>query len=144
LEVTHRLKGDNYVLWGGREGYDTLLNTNLKKEKEQLAKFLSLVVEHKQKIGFKGTLLIEPKPCEPTKHQYDYDTETVYGFLYRYNLHKEFKVNIEANHATLANHSFEHEVNMACSLDFMGSIDAIEATLKMDGIQINFPIVLKK
>jgi len=124
LEITHRLKGSNYVLWGGREGYDTLLNTDLKKEKEQFAKFLSLVVEHKYKIGFKGTLLIEPKPCEPTKHQYDYDTETVYGFLHLHGLHKEFKVNIEGNHATLSGHSFEHEVATACALDFMGSIDA--------------------
>jgi xylose isomerase len=124
LEITHRLGGSNYVLWGGREGYDTLLNTDLKKEKEQLARFLSLVVEHKNKIGFKGSLLIEPKPCEPTKHQYDYDTETVYGFLLSNDLHKEFKVNIEANHATLSNHSFEHEVASACSLGLMGSIDA--------------------
>jgi xylose isomerase len=124
LEKTHKLKGDNYVVWGGREGYDTLLNTDLKKEKEHFAKFLSLLVNHKHKIGFKGQLLIEPKPCEPTKHQYDYDTETVYGFLQQYNLEGEFKVNIEANHATLAGHSFEHEVANACALDFLGSIDA--------------------
>lgn len=124
LEATHRLKGDNYVIWGGREGYDTLLNTDLKHEKDMLARFLSLVVEHKCKIGYKGQLLIEPKPCEPTKHQYDYDTESVYGFLCKYGLQNEFKVNIEANHATLANHSFEHEVYGACTLGVMGSIDA--------------------
>jgi xylose isomerase len=124
LEATHRLHGANYVLWGGREGYDSLLNTNLKQELDQFARFLSLVVEHKHKIGFKGLLLIEPKPCEPTKHQYDYDTATVYGFLKKYGLEKEFKVNIEANHATLAGHSFEHEVATACALDLFGSIDA--------------------
>lgn len=124
LEATHRLNGENYVLWGGREGYDTLLNTDLKREGDQLARFLAMVAEHKHKIGFKGTLLIEPKPCEPTKHQYDYDTATVSGFLHRYGLEKEFKVNIEANHATLAGHSFEHEVASAIALDCFGSIDA--------------------
>ena len=124
LEATHKLHGHNYVLWGGREGYDTLLNTDLKREKENFARFLSLVVEHKHKIGFKGQLLIEPKPCEPTKHQYDHDTETVFGFLQKHGLEKEFKVNIEANHATLAGHSFEHEIESACALDFLGSIDA--------------------
>jgi xylose isomerase len=123
LEATHSLRGESYVLWNGRDGYDTLLNTNLKKEKDNYAKFLSMVVEHKNKIGFKGDLLIEPKPCEPTKHQYDHDTETVYGFLSKYNLDKEFKVNIEANHATLSGHSFIHEVEMACMLDCLGSID---------------------
>jgi len=124
LEATHQLNGENYVLWGGREGYDTLLNTDLKKEKAHFGRFLSLVVEHKHKIGFKGQLLIEPKPCEPTKHQYDYDTETVYGFLLQHGLEKEFRVNIEANHATLAGHSFEHEVATALSLGCFGSIDA--------------------
>ena len=124
LEATHRLNGENYVLWGGREGYDTLLNTDLKREANQLARFLSMVAEHKHKIGFKGTLLIEPKPCEPTKHQYDYDSATVYGFLVQHGLEKEFKVNIEANHATLAGHSFEHEVATAIALDCFGSIDA--------------------
>ena len=94
MDVTHQLKGDNYVFWGGREGYDTLSNTNLKKELDQYARFLSLVAEYKHKIGFKGHLLIEPKPCEPTKHQYDFDTATVYAFLSKYDLEKEFKVNI--------------------------------------------------
>jgi xylose isomerase len=124
LEVTHRLGGENYVLWGGREGYDTLLNTDLRREQAQLGRFLQLVAEHKAKIGFSGQLLIEPKPQEPTKHQYDYDVATVYGFLVRHGLEREFKVNIEANHATLAGHSFHHEVAFACANGIMGSVDA--------------------
>ena len=124
LEATKRLGGSNYVLWGGREGYETLLNTNLKKELDQLGRFLNLVVEHKHKIGFNGTILIEPKPHEPTKHQYDFDTATVYGFLKAYGLENEVKVNIEANHATLAGHTFEHELAMATALGIFGSIDA--------------------
>jgi xylose isomerase len=124
LEVTERLGGQNYVLWGGREGYDTLLNTDLKREGEQLARFLSLVAEHKHKIGFQGQLLIEPKPMEPTKHQYDYDVSTVYGFLVRHGLAGEYRVNIEANHATLAGHSFHHEVAIGVANGSLGSIDA--------------------
>lgn len=124
LEATHRLGGSNYVLWGGREGYETLLNTDLKRELDNLGRFLNLVVEHKHKIGFGGTILIEPKPHEPTKHQYDFDTATVYGFLKRYGLENEVKVNIEANHATLAGHTFEHEIAMAGALGIFGSIDA--------------------
>jgi xylose isomerase len=124
LEATHRLGGVNYVLWGGREGYETLLNTDLKRELDNFGRFLSLVVEHKHKIGFKGTILIEPKPHEPTKHQYDFDTATVYGFLKRYGLENEVKVNIEANHATLAGHTFEHELATANALGIFGSIDA--------------------
>ncbi|PPE69449.1 xylose isomerase [Caldimonas thermodepolymerans] len=124
LEWTHRLGGANYVLWGGREGYETLLNTDLKRELDHYGRFLAAVVEHKHKIGFKGTILVEPKPQEPTKHQYDYDTATVYGFLKRYGLEDEVKVNIEVNHATLAGHSFEHEVAVACALGIFGSIDA--------------------
>jgi xylose isomerase len=124
LEVTERLGGQNYVLWGGREGYDTLLNTDLKREGEQLARFLHLVVEHKHKIGFEGQLLIEPKPMEPTKHQYDYDVSTVYGFLVSHGLDGEYRVNIEANHATLAGHSFHHEVATAVANGSLGSIDA--------------------
>ena len=124
LDATKRLGGSNYVLWGGREGYETLLNTNLKQELDQLGRFLTLVVEHKHKIGFKGTILIEPKPHEPTKHQYDFDTATVYGFLKAYGLENEVKVNIEANHATLAGHTFEHELAMATALGIFGSIDA--------------------
>jgi xylose isomerase len=123
LELTHRLDGANYVLWGGREGYDTLLNTDLRRETDQFGRFLNLVVEHKHKIGFKGTLMIEPKPQEPTKHQYDYDTASVDGFLQRYGLEGEIKVNIEANHATLAGHSFEHELSYATANNLFGSID---------------------
>ncbi len=123
LEVTHRLGGENYVLWGGREGYETLLNTDLAQELDHMGRFLSLVVEHKHKIGFKGAILIEPKPQEPTKHQYDYDVATVYGFLRRYGLENEVKVNIEQGHAILAGHSFEHELAMASALGIFGSID---------------------
>ena len=124
MNATQRLGGENYVLWGGREGYETLLNTDLKREREQIGRFMQMVVEHKHKIGFKGTLLIEPKPQEPTKHQYDYDVATVYGFLKQFGLEKEIKVNIEANHATLAGHTFQHEIATACALDIFGSIDA--------------------
>ncbi len=124
LDATHRLNGENYVLWGGREGYETLLNTNLKREQEQLGRFLSLVIDYRHKIGFKGVILVEPKPQEPTKHQYDYDVATVYGFLKRFGLEKEVKVNIEVGHAVLAGHSFEHEVAMAVSLGLLGSLDA--------------------
>lgn len=123
LEATHRLGGANYVLWGGREGYDTILNTNMKQEMDQLGRFLTMVVEHKHKIGFKGDILIEPKPHEPTKHQYDRDVATVFGFLKTYGLEKEVRVNIEPNHATLAGHNFEHEIEMAMALDIFGSID---------------------
>ena len=110
LDVTHELGGANYVLWGGREGYETLLNTDMKRELDQLGRFLTMVVEHKHKIGFKGTILIEPKPKEPTKHQYDFDVGTIYGMLKAYGLEKEVKINIEQNHAILAGHSFEHEI----------------------------------
>ena len=124
LEVTQRLGGQNYVLWGGREGYDTLLNTDLRREGDQLARFLHLVAEHKAKIGFEGQLLIEPKPMEPTKHQYDYDVQTVHGFLVSHGLEGEYRTNIEANHATLAGHSFHHEVAFAAANGMLGSIDA--------------------
>jgi len=123
LEATHRLGGENYVLWGGREGYDSLLNTDLRRELDQYARFLSMVVEHKHKIGFKGTILIEPKPFEPTKHQYDHDVAAVYAFLQRYGLTKEVKVNIEVNHATLAGLDFEHEIAAARAFGIFGSID---------------------
>jgi xylose isomerase len=121
IDVTKKLGGQNYVLWGGREGYETLLNTDLKREREQAGRFLSLVVDHKKKIGFEGTILIEPKPQEPTKHQYD--VATVYGFLKDFGLEKEVKVNIEQGHAILAGHSFEHELAMANALGIFGSID---------------------
>ena len=123
MDATKRLGGANYVLWGGREGYDSLLNTNLKRELENFGRFLQLVVEYKHKIGFKGTILIEPKPQEPSKHQYDYDVATVYGFLKRFGLEGEVKVNIEQGHAILAGHSFEHEIALAASLGILGSID---------------------
>ena len=124
IDATHRLGGENYVLWGGREGYETLLNTRVKQEMDQLARFLHMVVDYKKSIGFTGTLLIEPKPQEPTKHQYDYDSATVHGFLERYDLLGELFVNIEGNHATLAGHSFHHEVAYAVDNGIFGSIDA--------------------
>jgi len=123
LEATQKLGGENYVLWGGREGYETLLNTDLKREQDQLGRFLAMVIEHKHRIGFKGLILIEPKPREPTKHQYDFDVATVYSFLRHYGLEHEVKVNIESNHATLAGHSFEHEIALAQTLGIFGSID---------------------
>jgi xylose isomerase len=123
MDATHRLGGENYVLWGGREGYETLLNTNLAQEDAQFGRFLNMVVEYKHKIGFDGTILIEPKPQEPTKHQYDYDVATVYGFLKRHGLEGEVKVNIEQGHAILAGHSFEHEIALAQALGIFGSID---------------------
>lgn len=123
LEATHALGGANYVMWGGREGYETLLNTDLKRELDQMGRFLAMVVEHKHKIGFKGPILIEPKPREPTKHQYDFDVATVYGFLERYDLLADVRVNIEQNHAILAGHSFQHEVALALALGIFGSLD---------------------
>jgi xylose isomerase len=123
MDATQRLGGENYVLWGGREGYETLLNTDLGLEADHMGRFLQMVVEYKYKIGFKGAILIEPKPQEPSKHQYDYDVATVYGFLCRYGLEKEVKVNIEQGHAILAGHSFEHEIATAASLGIFGSID---------------------
>jgi xylose isomerase len=123
IDATHRLGGDNYVLWGGREGYETLLNTNIGQELDQLGRFVNMVVEYKHKIGFKGAILIEPKPQEPTKHQYDYDVATVFGFLKKYGLENEVKVNIEQGHAILAGHSFEHELALANALGIFGSID---------------------
>jgi len=123
MDATHRLGGENYVLWGGREGYETLLNTDLPRELDQLGRFLDLVVEYKHKIGFEGAILIEPKPQEPMKHQYDYDVATVYGLLKRAGLENEIQVNIEQGHAILAGHSFEHELALARTLGIFGSID---------------------
>lgn len=123
IDVTNELGGANYVIWGGREGYETLLNTDMKRELDQLGRFIALIVDHKHRIGFEGTILIEPKPQEPTKHQYDYDVAAVHGFLRRYGLENEVKVNIEAAHATLAHHSVEHEVALALALGVFGSID---------------------
>jgi xylose isomerase len=124
LDATHRLNGENYVLWGGREGYETLLNTDLRRELDQMARFLHLVVEHKHHIGFPGTILLEPKPFEPMKHQYDHDVASVHAFLQRYDLADEVKVNIEVNHATLSGHDFAHEVALAADAGILGSIDA--------------------
>ena len=123
MDATKKLGGQNYVLWVGREGYETLLNTDLKRERAQAGRMLQMVVDYKHKIGFEGTILIEPKPQEPTKHQYDYDVATVYGFLKDFGLENEVKMNIEQGHAILAGHSFEHELAMAASLGILGSID---------------------
>jgi len=124
LDTTIALGGENYVFWGGREGYMTLLNTQMKREQEHLARMLSMARDYARKQGFKGNFFIEPKPCEPTKHQYDYDAATVIGFLRHYGLEKDFKLNIEVNHATLAGHTFTHELQVAVDAGLLGSIDA--------------------
>ena len=123
MDATHRLGGQNYVLWGGREGYETLLNTDMRLELDHMGRFLNMVVEYKHKIGFAGTILVEPKPQEPTKHQYDFDAATCYGFLQKYGLEKEVMLNLEQGHAFLAGHSFEHEIATAIALGAFGSID---------------------
>jgi xylose isomerase len=123
LDVTKDLGGENYVMWGGREGYETLLNTNIGHELKQAGRFLSMVVDYKHKIGFKGPILIEPKPKEPTVHQYDYDVASIYGVLKAYGLEKEVKMNIEQNHAILAGHTFQHEIALASALGIFGSLD---------------------
>jgi len=124
IDATLELGGENYVFWGGREGYMSLLNTDMKREKDHLAMMLTMARDYARSKGFKGTFLIEPKPMEPTKHQYDFDTETVIGFLKNYGLEKDFKVNIEVNHATLAGHTFDHELQAAADAGMLGSIDA--------------------
>jgi xylose isomerase len=124
IDSTIALGGENYVFWGGREGYMSLLNTNMKREVEHLGRFLGMARDYARKQGFKGTFFIEPKPCEPTKHQYDYDCATVVGFLKAFNLDKDFKINIEVNHATLAGHTFQHELQVAADAGMLGSIDA--------------------
>jgi xylose isomerase len=139
LELTHELGGANYVLWGGREGYETLLNTKIGQEMDQMGRFLNMVVEHAEKIGFKGQILIEPKPQEPSKHQYDFDVATVYGFLKKYGLETKVKCNIEVGHAFLANHSFEHELALAASLDILGSVDANRNDLQSGWDTDQFP-----
>ena len=123
IEVTNYLGGKNYVFWGGREGYETLLNTDMKLEQDNMARFFSMAVEHAEKIGFKGQFLIEPKPKEPTKHQYDFDVANVIAFLRKYDLEQYFKVNVEANHATLAGHNFQHELRLARINNLLGSMD---------------------
>lgn len=123
MDATMKMGGENYVLWGGREGYETLLNTDIGQELDHMGRFLSMVVDYKHKIGFKGTILVEPKPQEPSKHQYDFDVATCYGFLQKYGLENEVKLNIEQGHAILAGHSFEHELALAGALGVLGSID---------------------
>jgi xylose isomerase len=140
LDVTKQLGGENYVLWGGREGYETLLNTDMKKELDQMGRFMNLVCEYKHKIGFKGPLLIEPKPREPSKHQYDYDSGNVLAFLQRYGLSADdFRLNIENNHATLAGHTFEHEVAYAIANGYFGSIDMNRGDLLLGWDTDQFP-----
>ena len=144
LEVTQRLGGENYVLWGGREGYETLLNTDMARELDQLGRFLSLVVEHKHRIGFHGTLLLEPKPFEPTKHQYDYDVATVHAFLEKYDLADEYRVNIEVNHATLSGHDFAHEIAVAMNAGIFGSIDANAGDDRLGWDLDRFPVSVEQ
>lgn len=140
MEITQKLGGENYVFWGGREGYETLLNTNTALELDNLGRFLTMAVNYKEKIGFKGQLLIEPKPKEPTKHQYDFDTATVISFLRKYKLEDHYKLNIEANHATLAGHTFDHELNMARIEGMLGSIDANQGDLLLGWDTDQFPV----
>ena len=123
MDATQKLGGENYVLWGGREGYETLVNTDMSRELDNMGRFLNMVVDYKHKIGFKGAILVEPKPQEPSKHQYDYDAATCYGFLQKYGLENEVKLNLEQGHAILAGHSFEHEIATAAALGVLGSID---------------------
>jgi len=139
MEITKELGGQNYVFWGGREGYETLLNTDMKLELDNMARFLRMAVDYKKEIGFDGQLLIEPKPKEPTKHQYDFDTATVLGFLRAYGLEKEFKMNIEANHATLAAHTFQHELRVAAINGALGSIDANQGDMLLGWDTDQFP-----
>jgi xylose isomerase len=139
MDATKELGGENYVFWGGREGYETLLNTDLKREQEQMARFLHMAVDYKQKIGFKGQLLIEPKPAEPTKHQYDSDAAATLYFLKEYDLLEDFKLNIEANHATLAGHTFEHELTVASAAGKLGSVDANRGDLLLGWDTDQFP-----
>ena len=140
LDATIELGGENYVFWGGREGYSSLLNTAMKREKDHLAMMLTKARDYARSKGFKGTFLIEPKPMEPTKHQYDADTETVIGFLRAYGLDKDFKVNIEVNHATLAGHTFEHELQCAVDAGMLGSIDANRGDYQNGWDTDQFPI----
>jgi xylose isomerase len=139
IDATKELGGENYVFWGGREGYETLINTDLKREQEKMARFLHMAVDYKKKIGFKGQFLIEPKPCEPTKHQYDADAATTLYFLKEYDLIDDFKLNIEANHATLAGSTFEHELAVASAAGKLGSVDANRGDLQLGWDTDQFP-----
>jgi len=143
MEITHKLGGENYVFWGGREGYATLLNTDTKRELDHLASFFHMAIQHKKNIGWNGQFLIEPKPKEPTKHQYDYDAQTVIGFLKTYGLDKDFKLNIEPNHTTLAGHSYEHDVELASRYGFLGSIDSNTGDTSLGWDTDQFPMNLK-
>ncbi len=144
MSATHKLGGHNYVLWGGREGYDTLLHTDMKRELDQLGRFLNMVVDHKYAIGFDGTILLEPKPFEPTKHQYDYDVATVHAFLQKYGLTDEIKVNIEVNHATLSGHDFAHEIATAFNAGIFGSIDANSGDDRLGWDLDRFPVSVEQ
>lgn len=139
IDATKELGGVNYVFWGGREGYESLINTDLKKEQEKMARFLHMAVDYKKKIGFKGQFLIEPKPCEPTKHQYDSDAATTLYFLKEYDLIDDFKLNIEANHGTLAGNTFEHELAVASAAGKLGSVDANRGDLLLGWDTDQFP-----
>ena len=139
MEVTKRLGGENYVFWGGREGYETLLNTDMGIEQDNIARFFEMAIDYAEKIGFDGQLLIEPKPKEPTKHQYDFDVSTVLAFLRKYNLQDYFKLNIEANHATLAGHTFQHELQTARINDALGSVDANQGDMLLGWDTDQFP-----
>jgi xylose isomerase len=142
IDATIELDGKNYVFWGGREGYMSLLNTNMKREVDHLARFLTLARDYGRKQGFNGTFLIEPKPMEPTKHQYDFDSATVIGFLRHYGLDKDFKLNIEVNHATLAGHAFQHDLQVAADAGLLGSIDANRGDYQNGWDTDQFPINL--
>ena len=139
IEITTRLGGEGYLFWGGREGYETLLNTNMALEQDNMARLMKMAVDYARSIGFKGVFYIEPKPKEPTKHQYDFDSATVLGFLRKYGLEKDFKLNIEANHATLAAHTFQHEVRVAVDNNVFGSIDANQGDLALGWDTDQFP-----
>jgi xylose isomerase len=144
IDATIALGGENYVFWGGREGYMSLLNTNMKREVEHLGRFLGMARDYARKQGFKGTFFIEPKPCEPTKHQYDYDCATVIGFLKSFGLEKDFKLNIEVNHATLAGHTFQHELQVAADAGLLGSIDANRGDAQNGWDTDQFPMYLNE
>ena len=144
LDATIALNGENYVFWGGREGYMTLLNTNMKRELDHLARFLTMARDYARRQGFKGVFFIEPKPCEPTKHQYDYDCATVVGFLRHYGLDKDFKINTEVNHATLAGHTFQHELQVAADAGMLGSIDANRGDMQNGWDTDQFPTNLNE
>lgn len=144
IDATIELGGTNYVFWGGREGYMSLLNTDMKREKHHLGIMLQKARDYGRTKGFKGTFLIEPKPMEPTKHQYDTDVETILGFLKKYGLEKDFKINVEVNHATLAGHTFEHELQCAADAGILGSIDANREITRTDGIRTSSPLTSGK